>query len=126
MDFSFNDEQKMIRDVARSFADEVVAPRAAEMDDTGEYPYDILSQMADLGMMGLPFPEKYGGSNGNWVGMEFVLGTNRSCRCPPSLLLGNNYLCCGCGVIHIRHPKAKEKMAYSYRSWRKNRCLRPH
>lgn len=73
MDFSLSDEQKMIRNMARAFADEVVAPRAADMDLAEGYPYDLLARMAELGMMGLPFPEQYGGSGGDWVGMHLCL-----------------------------------------------------
>jgi len=68
MNFDLSDEHRMIRDTARKFADEVIAPRAEEMERTGEYPYDIFAQMAELGMMGLPYPEEYGGSGGDWVG----------------------------------------------------------
>lgn len=67
MNFDLTDEQRMIRDMARDFAKEVIAPRAAHMEATGEYPYDIMQQMAELGMMGIPFPEQYGGSGGDWV-----------------------------------------------------------
>ncbi len=68
MDFDLTDEHKMIRDMARDFADEVIAPRSENMECTGEFPYDIIAQMAELGMMGIPFPEEYGGSGGDWVG----------------------------------------------------------
>jgi alkylation response protein AidB-like acyl-CoA dehydrogenase len=68
MSFDLTLEQRMIRDMAREFAREVIAPRAEEMERTGEYPYDIIAQMAELGMMGIPFPEEYGGSGGDWVG----------------------------------------------------------
>jgi alkylation response protein AidB-like acyl-CoA dehydrogenase len=73
MNFDLTDEQKMIRDMARDFATEVIAPRAEEMDRTGEYPYDILNKMGELGMMGIPFPEEYGGSDGDWVGLNLCL-----------------------------------------------------
>lgn len=73
MDFRLSEEQQMIRDTARRFADEVIAPRAAEMEATGEYPYDIMARMADLGMMGIPFPTAYGGSGGDWVGMHLCI-----------------------------------------------------
>ncbi|MBN2515895.1 MAG: acyl-CoA dehydrogenase family protein [Deltaproteobacteria bacterium] len=73
MDFSFTEEQQMIRDMSRKFADDVVMPRAEELEKTGEYPYDILAQMADLGMMGIPFPENYGGSGGDWTGMHLCI-----------------------------------------------------
>jgi len=68
VNFDLSQEHAMIRDMARDFAQEVIAPRAEEMERTGEYPYDIMTQMAGLGMMGLPFPEEYGGSGGDWVG----------------------------------------------------------
>jgi len=73
MNFDLTDEHKMIRDMARDFAREVVAPLAGELDRTGEYPYEIMSRMAELGMMGLPFPERYGGGGGDWVGMHICI-----------------------------------------------------
>jgi len=56
------DEHLQVREMARRFADEVVAPRARELDENEEYPADIVKQMAELGFLGLPFPEKYGGA----------------------------------------------------------------
>lgn len=73
MDFDLTDKQKMIRDMCRKFTREVIAPRAEEFERTGEHPYDIIEQMADLGIMGIPFPAKYGGGNGDWVGMHLCI-----------------------------------------------------
>lgn len=73
MNFDLTDEQTMIRDMARDFAQEVIRPRAEEMDETGEYPNDILQKMGELGMMGIPFPETFGGSGGDWVGYHLCL-----------------------------------------------------
>jgi len=73
VDFRLSEEQQMIRDMARKFADEVIAPQAEEMEATGEYPYDIMERMAELGMMGIPFPVEYGGSGGDWVGMHLCI-----------------------------------------------------
>ncbi|HEV3156779.1 MAG TPA: acyl-CoA dehydrogenase family protein [Candidatus Baltobacteraceae bacterium] len=67
MDFDLNDEQKAIQALCREFAREEVAPRARAMDASGDFPYDLLSKMADLGLMGLPFPEEYGGAGGDTV-----------------------------------------------------------
>jgi len=61
MDFDFTDEQEQFRAVVRDFADEVVRPRAEEMDRAGELPLDIVKQMGELGLFGVPFPEEYGG-----------------------------------------------------------------
>ena len=73
MNFDLIEEHKMIRDMAKDFADEVIAPSAEEMERTGQYPYDIMNKMAELGMMGIPFPEKYGGSGGDWVGTHICI-----------------------------------------------------
>ncbi len=73
MNFDLTDEQKTIRDMCRKFAREVIAPRAEELERTGEHPYEIIEQMADLGIMGIPFPAEYGGSGGDWVGMHLCI-----------------------------------------------------
>lgn len=67
MDFNFTDEQKMVRDMSRNFAEKEIRPRAFEMDEKAEFPYDIADKMAELGMMGIPFPQEYGGGGGDWV-----------------------------------------------------------
>ena len=67
MDFALNEEQMMIRDMCRAFAEEEIKPRAEEMDRTGEFPYDIVRKMADLGLLGLPFPEEYGGAGADFL-----------------------------------------------------------
>jgi alkylation response protein AidB-like acyl-CoA dehydrogenase len=73
LDFDWSEEHKMIRDMCRGFSHEVIAPRAEEVERTGEYAYDIINQMAELGMMGIPISEKYGGSGGDWVGMHLCI-----------------------------------------------------
>jgi len=73
LDFQLTEEHEMIRDMCRAFAQEVIAPRAEEMERTGDYPYDIMAQMAELGMMGIPISEAYGGSGGDWVGMHLCI-----------------------------------------------------
>src|SRR5699024_7886696 len=65
MNFELSDEQRMIRDMVSDFAEEVIKPRAIEIDKTGEFPSDIFKKMGELGFMGLPFSEKYGGSGGD-------------------------------------------------------------
>ena len=73
MNFDLTEEHKMIRDMCRGFSHEVIAPRAEEVERTGEYAYDIINQMAELGMMGIPISEEYGGSGGDWVGMHLCI-----------------------------------------------------
>ncbi|TET43944.1 MAG: acyl-CoA dehydrogenase, partial [Dehalococcoidia bacterium] len=73
MDFKLTEEQEMIKGMCREFADEVIAPRAQEMETTGEPPFDIIRKMGELGMMGIPFPEEYGGGGGDWVGQMLCI-----------------------------------------------------
>ena len=63
----FTDEHVMLQDMVRDFAKNEVEPLAREMDATGEFPHDLVRQMGDLGLMGIPISEKYGG-----VGMDTV------------------------------------------------------
>ncbi|GHO95776.1 putative acyl-CoA dehydrogenase YngJ [Reticulibacter mediterranei] len=66
MDFTLNDEQVAIRDTCREFAEREIKPRAEKMDATGEFPYDLIRQMGELGLMGIPFPEAYGGAGADF------------------------------------------------------------
>ncbi|MGH2674236.1 MAG: acyl-CoA dehydrogenase family protein [Actinomycetota bacterium] len=67
MDFDLSPEQEEFRKAVRRFAEDVVAPRAEEMDRAGELPMDIVEQMAELGLFGLPFPEEYGGQGADFL-----------------------------------------------------------
>jgi len=58
----FTDEHVMLQDLVRDFAKNEVEPLAREMDATGEFPHDLVRQMGDLGLMGIPVSEKYGGA----------------------------------------------------------------
>ena len=64
MNFDLSDEQVAIRDTIRELVQDKVAPRAAEIDDKMEYPKDIEKLFADNGILGIPFPEQYGGISG--------------------------------------------------------------
>ncbi len=67
MDFDLSDEQEAFRRAVREFAGEVIAPRAQEMDEREELPFDIVKQMGELGLFGLPFPEEYGGQGADFL-----------------------------------------------------------
>jgi short-chain 2-methylacyl-CoA dehydrogenase len=61
MDFELTDEQRLLRDTVRDFARQEVAPVAEELDRTKAFPYELVEKMGGLGLMGIPFPEEYGG-----------------------------------------------------------------
>lgn len=73
MNYDLTSEQKMLKKVMKEFADEVVAPGADERDQTKQFPDHIFRQLADLNMMGLPFPEKYGGAGADAISFAIVV-----------------------------------------------------
>ncbi|WP_276261293.1 acyl-CoA dehydrogenase family protein [Haloglomus litoreum] len=62
MDLSLTPEQKQIKEMVADFVDEEVVPRAADIDHEDEFPWDLVEEMGELGLMGAPFPEEYGGA----------------------------------------------------------------
>jgi len=69
VNFDLTPEQQAIRDTCRDFAREVVAPAAEELDREHKFGYDVVRQMGDLGLFGLPFPEEYGGAGGDFLSL---------------------------------------------------------
>jgi short-chain 2-methylacyl-CoA dehydrogenase len=67
MDFTLNEEQLAIRETCREFAEQEIKPLAEEMDRSGEFPYEIVRHMGELGLLGLPFPEEYGGAGADFL-----------------------------------------------------------
>ena len=67
MDFNLTEEQAMIRQMVREFAEKEVAPIAAEMDRLGEIPEELIGKIAKMGLFGIPVPEAYGGGGGDFL-----------------------------------------------------------
>jgi short/branched chain acyl-CoA dehydrogenase len=73
VNFDLSDEQRRWRDLARDFAQGEVRPRAAQLDKEQKFPYEIVAQMTELGLMGMTVPEEYGGSDGDFVSYTLAL-----------------------------------------------------
>jgi alkylation response protein AidB-like acyl-CoA dehydrogenase len=73
VDFDLTPEQELIRDTVRTFARERVEPVAAELDLSGHFPYELVSELGELGLMGLPVPEEYGGAGGDTVSYAIAI-----------------------------------------------------
>jgi len=67
MNFELTEEQAMTQNMVRDFASEVIQPRAIEIDKEAKFPVDIFREMGKLGILGITFPEKYGGSGGDTI-----------------------------------------------------------
>ncbi len=85
MDFQLTEEQQMIRKMARDFAEKEIAPVAGEMDEKGEFPWELIRRMASLGFLGLPIPEEYGGAGADSV--SFAVAMEEIARASGSIAL---------------------------------------
>ncbi|KQL53519.1 acyl-CoA dehydrogenase [Heyndrickxia shackletonii] len=73
MNFELTEEQKMILRTIREFSDAEVAPGALERDRNKQFPTEIFKKLSELGMMGLPFPEEYGGAGADTISFAIVV-----------------------------------------------------
>jgi len=67
VDYELTDEQQLLRSTVREFAETRVAPVAEELDRESRFPYELMAEMAELGLMGIPIPEEYGGAGADTV-----------------------------------------------------------
>jgi alkylation response protein AidB-like acyl-CoA dehydrogenase len=73
VNFDLTDEQELIRRTVREFAESRVAPVAELLDRESRFPYDLVAELAELGLMGLPVPETYGGAGGDTVSYAIAI-----------------------------------------------------
>jgi short-chain 2-methylacyl-CoA dehydrogenase len=73
VNFELTDEQELIRRTVRDFAESRVAPVAEELDREARFPYELVAELAELGLMGLPIPEEYGGAGGDTVSYAIAI-----------------------------------------------------
>ena len=73
MDFTLTEQQQMIRQMARDYAEKEIAPYAREYDRAEEFPAKILKNMAPLGFFGVTVPEKYGGMGLDYISEGLIL-----------------------------------------------------
>jgi len=85
MDFGLTDEQRLLRDTVRDFARQEVAPVAEELDRTKAFPYAIVAKLGALGLMGIPFPEEYGGGGADTL--SYVLAVEELARVDSSVCI---------------------------------------
>lgn len=73
MNYFLTDEQKAIKEVARKLAEELVKPKRKELDEKGEFPYEIIKEFSKAGLLGIYIPEAYGGAGGGVFEMCLVV-----------------------------------------------------
>lgn len=113
MNFELTEEQQMIRDMVRKFAEREIKPVAAELDRTHQHPAKIVAQMGELGLLGIAIPEQYGGAGMDYV--SYVLAMIEISRA-----------CASCGVIMSVCNSLYDFPVYAYGTEeQKQKYLRP-
>jgi short-chain 2-methylacyl-CoA dehydrogenase len=85
VNFELSDEQRLLRDTVRDFARAEVAPVAEELDRTKSFPYEIVAKLGGLGLMGIPFPQEYGGGGADTL--SYVLAVEELARIDSSVCI---------------------------------------
>jgi short-chain 2-methylacyl-CoA dehydrogenase len=85
VNFELSDEQRLLRDTVREFARAEVAPVAEELDRTKAFPYEIVAKLGELGLMGIPFSEEYGGGGGDTL--SYALAVEELARVDSSVCI---------------------------------------
>jgi len=101
MDFKLSDQQKMIQTVFRKFAEKEVDPIAADIDESCEFPAENVKKMAEADMMGIPFPQEYGGAGADTL--SYIIGVEEL-----------SYRCATHGVILSAHVSLGAHPIYKY------------
>ncbi|HJZ11592.1 MAG TPA: acyl-CoA dehydrogenase family protein, partial [Acidobacteriota bacterium] len=95
MNFDYTEEQRMIRDMVRDFAESEIRPRIQEIDYDGVFPRDLVRKMGELGLMGLTITEEYGGAGADQI--AYSLAVEELSRVSASVAITmsvNNSVCC--------------------------------
>ncbi len=85
MDFRLSDEQEQLRRTVREFAEAEIRPRVMEWDEASRFPQEVIPQLAELGLFGVVFPEKYGGAGLGYI--DYVLAIEELARVDASVAL---------------------------------------
>jgi alkylation response protein AidB-like acyl-CoA dehydrogenase len=85
VDLDLSPEQELIRDTVRIFARERVAPVAEELDREARFPYELVGELGELGLMGIPVPEEYGGAGGD--ALSYALAVEELARIDSSVAI---------------------------------------
>lgn len=101
MRLELSDDHALLRNTVREFAEQEIAPVAEELDRTKAFPYEIVGRLAELDLMGIPFPEEYGGAGGDTLAYVLVV-EQAVAASPPTLALSRQRDRCWCSANSSR------------------------
>jgi butyryl-CoA dehydrogenase len=123
MEIELNAEQQLLRDTVRRFAEEVVKPRAKEIDESGEFPRSFYDQAGELGLSGVAVPEEHGGAGMDALSYCIVIEEiSRVCATSGVILSVNNSLVCD-PILKFGNDEQKKEFLAPLAAGRKLGCF---
>lgn len=110
MDFQLTEEQSMVRDMVRSFAEEKVRPGIAARDESGEFPHELFAEMGELGLLGMFIPEAYGGAGMDVL--SYLIAVQELARVDAALAVGMSVTNSVCGYPILGFGTEEQKKRY--------------
>lgn len=108
MDLELNEEQRMVREMVRDLAQKEIGPRAAEVDKSEQFPAENIRKLGELGLLGLPYPERYGGGGGDTV--SYAIAVEEVARaCGSTALIFAAHVSLGCAPIYYFGTEEQKK-----------------
>lgn len=95
MEFTYSREQQMVKKMLKEFAETEIAPISEEIDEKAEYPYETVAKLGELGVMGMPFPQEYGGAGSDYL--TYIMAVEELSKVDAShgvIVQTHNALCC--------------------------------
>ena len=95
MEFTYSREQQMVKKMLEEFAETEIAPISEEIDEKAEYPYETVAKLGELGVMGMPFPQEYGGAGTDYL--TYIMAVEELSKVDAShgvIVQTHNALCC--------------------------------
>ena len=95
MEFTYSREQQMVKKMIKEFAETEIAPIAEEIDAEAKYPYETVAKLGELGVMGMPFPQEYGGAGTDYL--TYIMAVEELSKVDAShgvIVQTHNALCC--------------------------------
>lgn len=95
MEFTYSREQEMVKKMLKEFAENEIAPISAEIDEKAEYPYETIAKLGELGLMGMPFPQEYGGAGTDYL--TYIMAIEEISKVDAAhgvIIQTHNALCC--------------------------------
>jgi butyryl-CoA dehydrogenase len=108
MDFKFTEEHQLIKQMVRDFAEKEIGPRAEEIDVTDQFPRELFKRMGELGLLGIPFGEAYGGGGGDYLSLLIALEEIARVSGTVAIILDAQTSLC-CEPIHLFGTEAQKK-----------------